>query len=60
MCLDNYETYSISNDFEGFEFVESDLSVTYISPDCPTAYWVTEDLTNYRLIGFKTTISDYY
>ena len=34
-CFDNIANYDVTADFEGFEFTESDGTVTYISAVCP-------------------------
>ena len=44
-------------DFEGFRFYESDGTDVTVSPaDCE---FFTEDLSSFRLIGFRTIVSDY-
>ena len=55
ICVDQVGYYS--SDFEGFRFYEIDGTMTLISAGCNDWHFV--DLSSYRLIGFKTTVSDY-
>ena len=56
ICVDNTHG-GISDDFEGFKLTEADGSSVTISASCSP--FTTFDLSQYRLIGFKTTISDF-
>ena len=61
-CVDGQQEGGTArtDDFEGFEFTLSDSSTILLSPGCPfEASGHSEDLTNQRLIGFRTIVSDY-
>ena len=46
ICFDDVPGHTKTNDFEGFEFTESDGTVTYISPECAAEYETTFDLSS--------------
>ena len=46
ICFDDLPGKYETTDFEGLEFTESDGTVTYISPTCPSEYETTEDLSS--------------
>ena len=61
MCVDNQSSGNpINADFEGFIFTEYDDVVQELTPHCPHEEdWISVDLTERRLIGFKVIESDY-
>lgn len=57
ICVDSIGTGSVSSDFEGFKFTETNGNVQTLSPNCDP--WYSYDLTQGRLIGFRVINSFY-
>ena len=62
ICVDNVHAQGGAGaDFEGFKFTEMDGQVTKLAAHCPKrADWVTIDLTDRRIIGFRVVESHWY
>ena len=60
MCVDATVLYNHNSDFEGFILTEYDDVVQELTPKCNEEEdWISVDLTEKRLIGFKVIESDY-
>ena len=60
MCVDASDYHKWHSDFEGFIFTEYDDRVQELVPKCDIEEdWISVDLTEKRLIGFRTVESDY-
>ena len=51
---------NLNSDFEGFKFTEYDDVFQELTPHCHREEdWISVDLTERRIIGFKVVESDY-
>ena len=61
MCVDSSQgQQKVHADFEGFKFTDYADVLKELTPSCNNKNdWISVDLTNRRLIGFKIYESDY-